>query len=436
MQNIIVDFAKTAQEIDGFGVHGAFHQARNLRLFSAVDQQRILDVLFSTTGDGAGASIIRNIIGDSGQWGSEKDGPIPSIEPKEGLVNSQGDEDQIWFMGEAAKRGCSRFVSTAWSPPAWMKTTGDVANGGSLKAECYGDYAEYLARYVKLYQQAHGIVIYAISPSNEPDFAIHYSSCLWSGSQFADFYKNHLGPVFKREGITAKTFGPETTIFGNKILEEYSPFLLNREAGQALDILAMHGYPSSVIEKINDQFVLNRKIWMSEICDIGVEEYREFNPSMHDGLVVAKRIHDYLTICGVSAFLYFWGMSMYDNNAALIRLNLDDRTYVICKRAYALGHFSRFVRPGSVRVEVPSYEVDHLHLTAFRSSDDRAVIVAINDGQQDCEFQLELRNSSPPYLMPYTTNEDSNLSAGAPVSTAGGRVTVTVSAQSIVTFTG
>jgi glucuronoarabinoxylan endo-1,4-beta-xylanase len=423
MNRISVDVNRTCQEIDGFGVHGAFHQARNLRRYPEADQQRILDVLFSTQNDGAGASIVRNIIGDSGVWGNEKDGPIPSIEPVKGVVNTQGDEDQI-------------FASTAWSPPAWMKTTGDVANGGSLKVECYADFAEYLARYVRLYKQAHGIDIYAVSPSNEPDLRTRYSSCLWSGEQFADFYKNHLSPVFKREGIPAKTFGPETTTFGNAKLEEYSAFLLDQKASSALDILALHGYDCSAFERLSDRYVNGRKIWVSEICEIGSEECKEFDPSIQNGLSVAKRIHDCLTVASVSAFVFFWGMSMYNNNSALVYLNLDDVTYAVAKRAYTFGQYSRFVRPGSIRVEATLDQMNGIYATAFKGPDGKLVAVVINSTFSDCSFSLEFKGAAPSVLTSNTTDESNNLAQGRSYALEGGRAAVTVKAQSVTTFVG
>jgi glucuronoarabinoxylan endo-1,4-beta-xylanase len=437
MNNVLVDFDKTYQEVDGFGVHGAFHQARNLRLYPKPDQARMLDILFSKQNDGAGFSIIRNIIGDSGVWGNEKDGPIPSIEPEKGQVNLEGDEDQLWFMREAKKRGCDRFVSTVWSPPAWMKTTGDVASGGSLKAACYTDFAEYLARYVKIYKKHHGIDIYAISPSNEPDLKIHYSSCVWSGDQFADFYKDYLTPVFKREGIVAKTFGPEAQIFGNAKLGQYDAFLLDREASAALDILAMHGYPGSVIETIGEKYAQGKKVWMTEACELGNDEYETFNPSIHDGLKVAKVVHDYLTVAGVSAFIYFWGVSMYPRNGGLIGLHLDDMAYTICKRAYTIGNFSRFIRPGSRRVEAVADDLGRLYVSAYKGIENDAVVVAINQGAEGRALSLRFIGAAPSFLTAYVTDETGNLAQEKqdyPV--ANGRAEVFVKPKSVATYRG
>ena len=87
-----VDWEDERQVIEGFGGSGAFHQAANLMTFPARDQELILDLLFSQE-KGVGLSIVRNIIGDGGDWGEKIDGPTPSIEPEEGVWNWSGDED-------------------------------------------------------------------------------------------------------------------------------------------------------------------------------------------------------------------------------------------------------------------------------------------------------------------------------------------------------
>ena len=198
-----VNWNEERQVIQGFGGSGAFHQAANLMTFSEREQEIILDLLFSQE-RGIGLSIVRNIIGDGGDWGEEIDGPTPTIEPEEGVWNWSGDEDQIWLMKEAERRGCTRFVSTVWSPPAWMKTNNSVIKGGELRPDKYQAFAEYLANYVRGYKEHHGLEIYAISPANEPDLTTSYSSCRWTGEQLRDFIKNHLTPTLQREGMRSK----------------------------------------------------------------------------------------------------------------------------------------------------------------------------------------------------------------------------------------
>jgi glucuronoarabinoxylan endo-1,4-beta-xylanase len=69
--------------MDGFGASEAFHMARNLRNAPEDVRNKILDLLFSPT-KGAGLSIVRNIIGGGGSWGTPLNGLTPSIEPAEG----------------------------------------------------------------------------------------------------------------------------------------------------------------------------------------------------------------------------------------------------------------------------------------------------------------------------------------------------------------
>ena len=50
------------------------------------------------------------------------------------------------------------FLASPWSPPAYMKTNGEMNHGGKLKEEFYGLWAEYFIKYINAYNQA-GITI-------------------------------------------------------------------------------------------------------------------------------------------------------------------------------------------------------------------------------------------------------------------------------------
>ena len=91
-----VDWNRTAQEIDGFGASGAFQMARNLMNFPEPQRTEVLDILFSQS-NGAGLSMVRNIVGDGGTVG----GASPTFEPQEGVWDWTVDEDQIWLMKQA-----------------------------------------------------------------------------------------------------------------------------------------------------------------------------------------------------------------------------------------------------------------------------------------------------------------------------------------------
>src|ERR1700761_9611472 len=192
------------QQIDGFGFSEAFHMAGTIQQLPEKQQTDLLNLMFSPNG-GMGYSILRNEIGDGPEGSGKTDGTVASIEPQSGAFNWTGDEDQIWLMNEARKRGCTRFLSSAWSPPAWMKTNNN-SYAGELKPAMYQQYADYLAAYVLEYKKRYGIEIYAISPQNEPNFTptLKYASCRWTGGQMAKFLRENLIPTFAAKGVTAK----------------------------------------------------------------------------------------------------------------------------------------------------------------------------------------------------------------------------------------
>lgn len=420
-----VDWWAERQEIEGFGGSGAFHQAANLWAYPERERALILDLLFSRE-KGIGLSIVRNIIGDGGDWGAAIDGPTPSIQPEEGVWNWSGDEDQIWLMREAAARGCTRFVSTAWSPPAWMKTNNSVIQGGELRPDKYQAFAEYLANYVRGYREHHQLEIYAISPANEPDLTTDYSSCRWTGLQLRNFIKHHLAPTLKREGIDVKVMIPETMNF----TESYALATLNDpEARDGVDIIGVHAYdfmalPFPVAKSHQ------KAIWQTEVSNIGFND-----GTIDDGLKYAKLLHDHLTITEVNAWLFWW-LAAYKPGEALIHLDTDYQTFTAFKRLYTIGNYSRFVRPGDVRLEADRNPAPHIFVTAFKDkASGRFALVAINNGEKERVVRFALRDfPATGAVVPYRTSATEDLAKLAPVPVVDGSFTVALKGKSVTTF--
>src|SRR6185436_1518249 len=234
---VTVTWSDVRQTIDGFGASGAFQRATYLMNMTEPSRSQILDALFSQT-TGAGLSIVRNIVGD----GSNLSDGVPTIEPSLNNWVWTGDEGQIWLMQQAQARGTTRFFSTVWSPPGWMKDNGSFI-GGSLALSHYQDYANYLSRYIREYNSRFGLPIYAISLANEPCISVSYSSACWTGAQFRDFIKNNLGPTLATDGVTAKVIIPEKECWDETLANET---LADSVARPRLDIVAGHGYCGTV----------------------------------------------------------------------------------------------------------------------------------------------------------------------------------------------
>ena len=65
------------------------------------------------------------------------------------------------------------------------------------------------------------------------------------------------------------------------------------------------------------------------------------------------------------------------------------------KLMWTLGNFSRFVRPGAVRLDMEgNMEIDGLMLSAYKNTDGTLAIVAINYSKEDRPISIDLSQQS------------------------------------------
>ncbi len=387
-----IQLAEPCQRIDGFGASGAFRQAGILRRYPPHERARMLDLLFSPT-QGAGLSWVRNLIGDGGAWGSRRNGPTPSIEPSAGAWNWQGDDDQIWLMRAAARRGCTRFFSSAWSPPAWMKTNQNVI-GGELRRDAYAAYAKYLARYVEGYRRHHGLVIAALSPQNEPDVHVHYSSCHWTAEQYHTFMRDALQPTFQRARIQTRLVLGEHSTWSEAVVR---PTLEDATTAAGVDVVASHAYagnnhaPKIPLTDRTGRFALalrlSKPVWQTEVSAFNAND-----PSMADGLYWAKLVHYHLAEDQVSGWFYWWLASPGLNREALILLDPASGGWLANKRLFTLGQYSRFLQPGAIRLAATRNPAPGVLTSAWRmaGANGRLAVVAINENPAPVRLRFRL----------------------------------------------
>ena len=405
---VYINWYDEKQTIDGFGASGAFGTANNIRKMSPDMQDKVLDMLY--TDEGAGLTIVRNRIN-------------PEINPQKGVYDwSQGD-DQIWLMKEAKKRGVPTIMSTAWTPPAWMKTTGSVI-GGELKEECYGDYAQYLAEYIIQYQKQFGITIDVISMANEPNLSPEYDGCLWSDKQITKWIRDYAVPVFKEKGITARLMAAEDMNFSEARVADA---LLDPQAAQRLDIVGVHGYGGGY-SKLTVSENAGKPIWMTEVLG-----YHELNTTILDGLVWAKRIHQHMAIANVSAWNYWYAANTEKHsNGALLIIDIPSDTVFAPKRFYTIANYSKFVKPGDVRISSTMEPGENVYITAFKNKNANTLtFVAVNGNVNEQKIELNLNGATADSFKAYLTDDTNDLKQVADVKTDS---VITLPARSVTTF--
>ncbi|MGC8549938.1 MAG: glycoside hydrolase family 30 protein [Acidobacteriaceae bacterium] len=436
----VVDVTVKHQQMDGFGFSEAFGQSFGLWRMPEEKREYLLDLMFDEK-KGMGFTILRNIIQDGGmaKGAVHKAGGEAgeSIEPEQGTWNWKGDKGQIWLMGEAKKRGCGRFFSTAWSPPAWMKTTHEVNRGGQLRTDMYPAFADYLAEYVLGYKKHFGIDIYAVSPANEPDYLARWPSCIWSGEQLAVFLRTALIPTFERRGVGAEIIVNEdarwTDLSINTILDDPT-------CAKALNIVAAHAYtddytPYVPLAKRTGVFrqalSMGKRVWETEVSADGKNI-----TNITDGVYWARLVHAHLAVDQVSGWLWWWGASMAEKSrGSLIGIDPRAGTFEVAKRFYTIGQFAKFIRPGAQRVEATAMPDTDVDLSAYHdAATGRTVVVAINRGMEERRFPVTLKGVTGGKARMVRTSATENHAEPAAVPVKMGGFRAVAAAESVTTW--
>ncbi|WP_239133886.1 cellulose binding domain-containing protein [Rugosimonospora africana] len=435
---VSVNGGTTYQTIDGFGVSEAFGQADSIRNLGTAARQQALDLLFSPT-SGAGFSILRSLIPSDANSIEPHAPASPSATPT--YVWSGGDaqdQGQLWLAKQAKSGyGVTTFYNDAWSAPGFMKTNGSDANGGSLcgtpGASCgSGDwrqaYANYLVQHSRYWASA-GVTPSAVGFVNEPSLTTTYSSMLVNASQAASFL-SVLGPAMSASGLATKVACCDTV--GFNLLPSYLTAISGNSAANAgTGLFTSHGYSNAPTTPVSTG---SRHLWESEWSVNGATWTTAWDSTSEaSGITWAQRIYAGMTGANLNAFLYWWGISNTSHDSSLI--GLSGSTLTPSKRYYALAGYSRYIRPGAVRIAASSGDAN-LKASAYRNSDGSLVVVVLNTGASAISTSYTVSNAgvSSGTVAPYLTNDGNSMAAQAAVSLSGGAFSATIPARSQVTY--
>jgi O-glycosyl hydrolase len=381
-----VNFNDVHQVIDGFGASTAWS--------SGTIPQTGLTNAFSIT-SGAGLTLVRSRIAPNGTTSENS-------------------------MALQALDNGARVWSTPWAPPREWKTNHDNANGGSLLPAHYQDYANYLADYVQD-MAAQGVLLYGVSLQNEPNWVATYESCSWSAAQFAAFLP-YVGQTFATRGITTKIMLPEMLNWNFSLADTV---MTNPALAQYVGILAAHNYGETATSYQTPYANQNGKpLWETEVT------INTTSTAIANALNVADDIHQAMGIASASAYHYWWLNASGDSG-------LLDGSWNATKRLWAMAQYSRFVRPGWVRVG----ETDDggLDITTFKdpASGKFAIVVANTSTTSSVTESFTLNGISASSVTPYITSTTDNVTQYSDISLSGGATfSATIAASSIVTYYG
>ena len=413
-------------------------------------RQHIADLLFSTAMDesgqprGIGLSAWRfNIGGGSAEQGSESNIGDPWRRAEcflnaDGTYDWQAQAGQRWFLRAAQERGVDQFIGFVNSPPVSLTENGKAyssgGNSANLPESNYSQYAGFLAQVVQGIQEKDQVKLDYISPFNEPQWDWDDSGqegSPWTNSEIHDVCEA-IDQAFREQGVSAQLEIPETAqnkyLYsydnkperGNQIEEFFNPSSENYlgDLDHIAPKMAGHSYFSTynLQNLIDTRKSINDKIqqvdpgleyWMSEYCILENNEEIQGNGrdlGMDPALYIARVIHADLTVAHASAWQWWLGVSPYDYKDGLVYIDKDtqDGQVYESKMLWALGHYSRFIRPGMQRIGVQrsdqrviSQSIGGTLVSAYKSRDkEKYVMVIVN--QRDLEIPVKIGTENIP----------------------------------------
>jgi O-glycosyl hydrolase len=455
---VTVDLSAPRQSIDGFGGSNAWTGLPGDPATSA----KVVQLLFSKT-NGIGLTILRNRIPFREQPGSNDDKFINKNPDYTYKHNPDGTFSLNWDNWDLAQTkalisavkalgsdadGLTLF-STPWTPPNnsttnWKTGVPDASNypqvGGSLDPAHYADYADVLADYANGFAANMGIALGALSIQNEPNFTCNYESCSWNSSQIQNFL-DAMQQEFQKKGVSSSlsVLAPEDMNFKEDLI---LPSLSDAVAGAFLSIVGVHQYDRNASDFaarwLPTVKSAGKRLWMTEVSDTSAND-----GSIADGIYLARMVHADMTTAEVNAFCYWWLWtgSGDTSTASLVNLNTakpSGSQVLDNKRLYALGQFSRFVRPGWVRLQAESDPTSQVEASVYRNPGSKEVaVVLINYGSTGDSVQLGLSGASSfASLKQWRTSATEELAPLGALGVSASSATVALPAQSITTVYG
>jgi glucuronoarabinoxylan endo-1,4-beta-xylanase len=391
---VAIDLALTHQHIDGFGASSAW-TAANI-------SDTLADQFFSTE-TGIGLSLLRI------------------------QIRPDGNTSELRTAQKAVARGVKVWAAP-WSPPAEWKDNGMTTNGGSLLDAHRQDWANRLATFAST-MAAQGVPLTAISAQNEPNYRAEWDTCMYMPAQLVTFVRDFLGPALAAQNLSVPIMAPETQGW-DQFARYADPLMADPVTHPMLGPIAMHYYGGAPYDYAPAK-AAGKALWQTEVSDDKGDH--GFDPTIDSGLRVAQMIHDNLVEGGVSAWHYWWLMpASGEGNGALAQ------NQTLLPRAWAMGNWSRFVRPGFVRVgATPPLSQQFVYVTAFRDpAGGRFVLVVINQKYNDLAQDFTIAGGAVTELVPWQTAAGRNLQAQAAVSVVDGKFTYVLPERSVTTFVG
>ena len=395
---VFVDPTKRAQTILGIGGALTDASAEVFAKLSPAKQRELLDAYFDPA-KGIGYTLARTNIHScdfssaSYTYVDEGDAALKSFSV------AHDRQYRIPFIKKAIATAGGKLTTFAspWSPPAFMKTNGDMLHGGKLKPEMRQAWANYFAKFIRAYERE-GIPIWGVTVQNEPMATQTWESCIFTAEDERDFVKGYLGPTMRRAGLgTRKIIAWDHN--RDLIYQRASTLLADPEAAKYVWGIGYHWYePWSGGTMMFDNVRLVRETFPDKpllftegtVDSFKRDDVRSWRLGEYYGRSMINDFNDgAVGWTDWNVLLDERGGPNHVGNFCFAPVHADTGTgeLIYTNSYHYIGHFSKFVRPGARRI-VSSPSRSALLSTAFINRDGKTAVVVMNPGDKSVPYFL------------------------------------------------
>ncbi len=296
---------------------------------------------------------------------------------------------------EKAGGALTLFISP-WSPPAWMKDNNNMMQGGRLLPEYYQTWADYYVKYIQALEQS-GLPVWGLTVQNEPMAKQTWESCIYTAEEERDFIRDYLGPTLYGNGMEDKKL----------IAWDHNRDLIYHRASAILDDPAAARY----VWGIGFHWY---EVWTGGRQYENIKRVAEAYPGMN--LLLTEACHypfNWQTMdqwhwgeqYGENMILDFnngavawtdWNLLLDETGGpnhvgnfcfAPVHARVSEGSLHYMNSYYYIGHFSKFIRPGAVRI-ISSSSRAQLRTTAFLNSDGTVAVVVMNPTSEEMGYRM------------------------------------------------
>lgn len=317
---------------------------------------------------------------------------------------SRNKKDLIPFIKDALRLTKNKFriMASPWSPPSWMKTNGQMNEGGKLKEEYKRAWADYYCKFIEFY---HGeeVPIWGISVQNEPEAKQTWDSCLYTAEEERDFIKYFLGPSLERHNLLDK----KVIIWDHNrdmMVERARTVLRDPEAAKFVWGTGFHWYCGDHfdnVQKVHDEFP-DKNLIFTEGCQEGGPHLGSWDLGERYATSIINDLNRW-TVAWLdwNLILNTQGGPNHVGNYCSAPMIVDTNTQEILYQSsyYYIGHFSRFIKQGDSILEIEN-DTSLLSLSSVSKNRDKVNTVILNKSNTSDSFTYIGANTSIDLTIP------------------------------------